>query len=210
LRGSLPSLDLALQRSLGFPPVHLAASLWASLAPTLRWLLEVRRAEHAYKPDSVPTGWVMTISLGRTSPCTSMRHSSLGRAVRLRSRAAIGVDRAVLLQVGFARACVTAALRELLPHDFTLAARLTPRGMFLWYFPSSCPDRTLSCTLPFEARTFLTPCRVGRGHPAPRWCWDHSSRPVARFRPSPTCQSCGPCGWQLAIFARAPGLPPTG
>ena len=28
-------------------------------------------------------------------------------------------------------------------------------GMFLWHFPSSCPDRTLSCTLPDEARTFL-------------------------------------------------------
>src|SRR5580692_5971767 len=44
LRGSLPSLDPALQRSLGFPPVRLAAFLWASLAPTLRWSLEVRRA----------------------------------------------------------------------------------------------------------------------------------------------------------------------
>jgi len=29
-------------------------------------------------------------------------------------------------------------------------------GMFLWHFPSSRPDRTLSCTLPSEARTFLT------------------------------------------------------
>ncbi len=29
--------------------------------------------------------------------------------------------------------------------------------MFLWHFPSSHPDRTLSCTLPCEARTFLTP-----------------------------------------------------
>src|SRR5579863_10181208 len=28
--------------------------------------------------------------------------------------------------------------------------------MFLWHFPSSRPDRTLSCTLPCEARTFLT------------------------------------------------------
>ena len=28
-------------------------------------------------------------------------------------------------------------------------------GMFLWHFPSSRPDRTLSCTLPDEARTFL-------------------------------------------------------
>jgi hypothetical protein len=44
LRGSLPSLDPALQRSLGFPPFRLAASLGASLAPTLRCSLEVRRA----------------------------------------------------------------------------------------------------------------------------------------------------------------------
>jgi hypothetical protein len=43
-RGSLPFLDPALQRSLGFPPFHLAASLRASLAPTLRCSLEVRRA----------------------------------------------------------------------------------------------------------------------------------------------------------------------
>ena len=67
-------------------------------------------------------------------------------------------NRAILLQVGFTRARVTAQLRELLPHDFTLAwAPESPRGMFLWHFPSSCPDRTLSCTLPYEARTFLTP-----------------------------------------------------
>src|SRR3984957_13120925 len=44
LRGSLPFLDPALQRSLGFPPFPLAASLRASLAPTLRCSLEVRRA----------------------------------------------------------------------------------------------------------------------------------------------------------------------
>jgi hypothetical protein len=44
LRGSLPSLDPALQHSLGFPPFRLAASLRASLAPTFRCLLEVRRA----------------------------------------------------------------------------------------------------------------------------------------------------------------------
>jgi hypothetical protein len=44
LRGSLPSLDPALQRSLGFPLFRLAASLRASLAPTLRCSLEVRWA----------------------------------------------------------------------------------------------------------------------------------------------------------------------
>ena len=63
--------------------------------------------------------------------------------------------RAILLRVGFTRARVTAMLRELLPHDFTLA-RTNASGMFLWHFPSSFPDRTLSCTLPYEARTFLT------------------------------------------------------
>src|ERR1700728_427298 len=44
LRGSLPFLDPALQRSLGFLPFRLAASLPASLAPTFRCSLEVRRA----------------------------------------------------------------------------------------------------------------------------------------------------------------------
>ena len=44
LRGSLPSLDPAFQRSLGFRPVHLAAPLRASLAHTLRCSLEVRWA----------------------------------------------------------------------------------------------------------------------------------------------------------------------
>jgi hypothetical protein len=44
LQGSLPSLDPALQHSLGFPPFRLSASLWASLAPTFRCSLEVRRA----------------------------------------------------------------------------------------------------------------------------------------------------------------------
>jgi hypothetical protein len=44
LRGSLPSLDPTLRCSLGFPLFRLAASLWASLASTLRWSLEVRRA----------------------------------------------------------------------------------------------------------------------------------------------------------------------
>ena len=66
--------------------------------------------------------------------------------------------RAVLLRVGFTRAHVSVRLRELLPHDFTLASAGLGRrgGMFLWHFPSSRPDRTLSCTLPSEARTFLT------------------------------------------------------
>jgi hypothetical protein len=45
----------------------------------------------------------------------------------------------------------------------------TRGGVFLWHFPSSRPDRTLSCTLPSEARTFLTPSgaviwRAPRGH----------------------------------------------
>src|SRR5208283_4229342 len=44
LRGSLPALDPALQRSLGFPPFGLAASLRASLAPTFRCSLGVRWA----------------------------------------------------------------------------------------------------------------------------------------------------------------------
>jgi hypothetical protein len=35
-------------------------------------------------------------------------------------------------------------------------------GLFLWHFPSSCPDRTLSCTLPNGARTFLGACAPRR------------------------------------------------
>ncbi|MEA2786473.1 MAG: hypothetical protein QOF71_2577, partial [Candidatus Eremiobacteraeota bacterium] len=72
-------------------------------------------------------------------------------------------NRAVLLQVGFTRARVTAERRALLPHDFTLTVE--PKrdgGMFLWHFPSSCPDRTLSCTLPDGARTFLDACAPRR------------------------------------------------
>jgi hypothetical protein len=34
--------------------------------------------------------------------------------------------------------------------------------MFLWHFPSSYPDRTLSCTLPDGARTFLNACTLRR------------------------------------------------
>ena len=116
-------------------------------------------AEYACKPDSVPTGWAMTISLGRALPNASLRLCSCGRAVRM--------DRAVLLQVGFTRARVSARLREPLPHDFTLTPTLARRGgMFLWHFPSSHPDRTLSCTQPYEARTFLPPISSRGGHPA--------------------------------------------
>jgi len=38
--------------------------------------------------------------------------------------------------------------------------------MFLWHFPSGCPDRTLSCTLPYEARTFLTSPSTSSGRSA--------------------------------------------
>ena len=61
----------------------------------------------------------MTISLGRALPSASVRCGSFGRAVRY--------DRAILLQVGFTRARVTAQLRELLPHDFTLARARSAR-----------------------------------------------------------------------------------
>lgn len=59
-----------------------------------------------------------------------------------------------MLRVGFTRVRVSASRRELLPHDFTLASRRG--GLFLWHFPSGYPDRPLACTLPREARTFLT------------------------------------------------------
>jgi hypothetical protein len=155
------------------------------------------QAEHACKPDSVAATAVMTISLGRSSPSASCDVA--------RSDGPSVLVRAVLLQVGFTRGCVTAALRELLPRDFTLTPKLrahlgtpfrfkrrsgasrlhapsglslskaagapelvaiTRGGVFLWHFPSSRPDRTLSCTLPCEARTFLSPNQWGPGHPA--------------------------------------------
>jgi hypothetical protein len=81
--------------------------------------------------------------------------------VRTGRPAPFGAYRAILLQVGFTRLHVTVELRELLPHDFTLARRRSAGGMFLWHFPSSRLDRTLSCTLPYEARTFLTIPRRG-------------------------------------------------
>ena len=43
----------------------------------------------------------------------------------------------------------------------------------------------------------------------PRWCWDHSSQPVARFRPLLTCL-CRFLADAPRDLARAPGLPPTG
>jgi len=70
--------------------------------------------------------------------------------------------------VGFTRACVAARLRELLPHDFTLGdGGEAVAGLFLWHSPSGCPDRTLSCTVPGEARTFLTQrLRATARHPS--------------------------------------------
>jgi hypothetical protein len=62
--------------------------------------------------------------------------------------------RAILLQVGFT---ARSRLREFAVSSYLTISPLPsfPGGMFLWHFPSSRPDRTLSCTLPNEARTFL-------------------------------------------------------
>ena len=101
---------------------------------------------------------VVIISLGPPLPETSVRWCSLGRAGP-RARGA-ACERSCF-RWGLPRDRVTANRRELLPHDFTLGCcgsttlAATLPGMFLWHFPSSCPDRTLSCTLPSEARTFL-------------------------------------------------------
>jgi hypothetical protein len=43
-----------------------------------------------------------------------------------------------------------------------LPLRCRNGGLFLWHFPSSRPDRTLSCTLPDGARTFLDACAPRR------------------------------------------------
>ncbi len=93
----------------------------------------------------------MTICLRRPLPGASC---DLARTDGPSGSAQRNVSERILLQVGFTRAYVSVRLRELLPHDFTLP--LMKGGLFLWHFPSSRPDRTLSCTLPCEARTFLT------------------------------------------------------
>ena len=51
---------------------------------------------------------------------------------------------------------------------------------------------------------------TGKKIRVPRWCWIRSSRPVARVRPLLDLLRSFPCGVPRAIFARAPGLPPTG
>ena len=77
LRGSPPALDPALQRSLGFPPVCLAASLRASLAPTFRCSLEVRRALRLRTADRLrlrATRGQWPYAKSRCSPHLSSRH----------------------------------------------------------------------------------------------------------------------------------------
>jgi hypothetical protein len=111
----------------------------------------------------------MTIYLGRALPRTSVRRCSCGRAVRLFR----GVERSCfrwgLPEPASPRNSVSSYLTisPLLPAE-------AASGMFLWHFPSSFPDRTLSCTLPDEARTFLT--LSGRGHQA------YSPRPLYHAR----------------------------
>src|SRR6266498_363083 len=54
----------------------------------------------------------------------------------------------------------------LLPHRFTLATRVSRRRSAvcsLWHFPAGHPDRSLTGTLPYGARTFLgDPCPADR------------------------------------------------
>ena len=69
-----------------------------------------------------------------------------------------------LLQVGFAGPVRHRTAGALLPHHFTLTApQYSPviggwgaGGIFLLHFPSGHPARPLACTLPCEARTFLS------------------------------------------------------
>ena len=111
--------------------------------------------------------------------------------------------RAILLQVGFTRARVTATLRELLPHDFTLTAE-SRGGMFLWHFPSSCPDRTLSCTLPDEARTFLTPCSARLPGTPPRAALRQAARHPRPAQGKPTDVRIEACSiWGHSSVGRA-------
>jgi hypothetical protein len=52
--------------------------------------------------------------------------------------------------------------------------------MFLWHFPSGRPDRTLSCTLPYEARTFLTACCGAAVRRTPRTQYIMENKTVRR------------------------------
>ena len=95
----------------------------------------------------------MTISLGRALPSASMRRGSFGRAVPKIERSCFrwGLPECASPRDSVSSYLTISPLRGL---------QGSPRGMFLWHFPSSCPDRTLSCTLPYEARTFLTLYRL--------------------------------------------------
>jgi len=73
--------------------------------------------------------------------------------VRLGLRPRRGI-RAILLQVGFTRARVTAVLRELLPHDFTLTG--CPAVCFCGTFLRVASTGRYPAPLPIGARTFLT------------------------------------------------------
>ncbi len=104
--------------------------------------------------------------------------------VRTGNPAPCGAHRAILLQVGFTRVHVTVELRELLPHDFTLASspascvadvgavcfcgtflRLAPTGRY----PAPCPVKPgLSSPIPrcgtsaIARRTSLGHCSTAR------------------------------------------------
>jgi len=125
LRGSLPSLDPALQHSLGFPPFCLAASLWASLAPTFRCSLEVRRAFvselrtgcASAQPRSMEFREIQTFSppfsrssprCGDTIPCFSPWHN--GREPH-RARRTVAV--AVLVGIAEASRSLVLGVRSL-------------------------------------------------------------------------------------------------
>ena len=129
---------------------------------------------------------VAIISLGPASPRTSMQRSSFGRAVRgcdpsfERSCFRWGLPEPASPRSSVSSYLTISPLPQKLYEFLGTPSGLTgtpvlrtyappacggapeiliPFGwgcMFLWHFPSSCPDRTLSCTLPCEARTFLT------------------------------------------------------
>jgi hypothetical protein len=115
-------------------------------------------AEYAYKPDSVPrergghhlSGPAVTVRL------VAMELVRPGRPPRERGY------RAILLQVGFTRARVSADRRELLPHDFTLAV------LVLRTSPPPVGRRISACRDPAVCfcGTFLRVAPTGR-YPAP-------------------------------------------
>ena len=125
-------------------------------------------AEGACTPDSVKASEeaVAVISLGRASRPTSCDIArSAGPAAFVTQSLRRHRDSSGLAPGGvYPRPRLRGTPCALTARFHPCRSRAEPSGggLFLWHFPSSCPDRTLSCTLPDGARTFLDACAPRR------------------------------------------------